>query len=61
MRVVALKSSNHFRAGFEPIAKTIITADTPGFTTHQIDRFEKTLSPHPLWPISPNAPLTFFS
>ena len=61
MRVVALKSSNHFRAGFEPIAKSIITADTPGFTTHQIDRFEKTLSPHPLWPISPNAPLTFFS
>ena len=61
MRVVALKSSNHFRAGFEPIAKTIITADTPGFTTHQIERFEKTSSPHPLWPISPSAPLTFFS
>ena len=61
MRVVALKSSNHFRAGFEPIAKSIITADTPGFTTHQIERFEKTSSPHPLWPISPNAPLTFFS
>jgi len=58
---VALKSSNHFRAGFEPIAKTIITADTPGFTTHQIERFEKTSSPHPLWPISPSAPLTFFS
>ena len=60
MRVVALKSSNHFRAGFEPIAKTIITADTPGFTTHQIERFEKTASPLPLWPISHDAPLVFF-
>ena len=47
---VALKSSNHFRAGFEAIAGTIITADPPGLTTHHIEIFEKTLCTQPLWP-----------
>ena len=31
-KVVAVKSSNHFRAGFRDIASEIITADAPGFT-----------------------------
>ena len=61
MRVIALKSSNHFRAGFKDIAKHIITADTPGMTTHQIEIFEKTASPYALWPKAPDAPLVFFS
>ena len=47
---VALKSSNHFRAGFEAIAGTIITADPPGLTTHHIEIFEKTLCTQLLWP-----------
>ncbi|MEJ2090360.1 MAG: MlrC C-terminal domain-containing protein, partial [Gammaproteobacteria bacterium] len=33
-RYVALKSSNHFRAGFQQLAATIITADPPGLTPH---------------------------
>ncbi|CAN5695649.1 M81 family metallopeptidase [soil metagenome] len=49
-KIVAIKSSAHFRAGFEPIAHAIIQADTPGlnsvdlsaFTYHRVDR------PH--WP-----------
>ncbi len=32
-KIVALKSSQHFRAGFVPIAAEIIRADTPGATT----------------------------
>ncbi|MCS5573473.1 MAG: MlrC C-terminal domain-containing protein, partial [Pseudomonadales bacterium] len=50
-KYVALKSSNHFRAGFEPIAGTIITADPPGLTTHHVEIFPRQRSAEPLWPI----------
>ena len=52
--IVALKSSNHFRAGFEDIAATIITADPPGLTTHHIEVFERRHSQDPLWPLDEN-------
>lgn len=48
---IALKSSNHFRAGFADIAGTIITADPPGLTTHHIEIFPRQRSSEPLWPI----------
>ena len=53
--IVALKSSNHFRAGFQDLAGTIITADPPGLTTHHIEIFDRTRAPGPLWPIDPGA------
>ena len=46
---VALKSSNHFRAGFEPLAGTIITADPPGLTTHHVEVFPRENTA--LWPL----------
>ena len=49
--IVALKSSNHFRAGFQDLAGTIITADPPGLTTHHIEIFDRLRAPGPLWPI----------
>ena len=49
--IVALKSSNHFRAGFSDIAGTIITADPPGLTTHHIEIFSRKNSVQPMWPI----------
>jgi microcystin degradation protein MlrC len=49
--VVALKSSNHFRAGFHHIAGEIVTADTPGLTTHQISYFPRLNAGVPLWPL----------
>ena len=49
--IVALKSSNHFRAGFTDIAAEIITADTPGLTTHKIEIFPRQFATGPLWPI----------
>ena len=52
---VALKSSNHFRAGFESLAGTIITADPPGLTTHHIEIFDRSTNDKPLWPIDDNA------
>ncbi|MBX3705685.1 MAG: M81 family metallopeptidase [Pseudomonadales bacterium] len=54
-RYVALKSSNHFRAGFRDIAGTIVTADPPGLTTHHIEVFPRTRARVPLWPIDPAA------
>jgi microcystin degradation protein MlrC len=49
--IVALKSSNHFRAGFEPIARAIVTADSPGLsTTTRWEMFERARSPEKLWP-----------
>jgi microcystin degradation protein MlrC len=49
--IVALKSSNHFRAGFTDIAGTIITADPPGLTTHHIEIFSRQNSVQPMWPV----------
>lgn len=54
-KIVALKSSQHFRAGFEPIAEQIITADSPGLTTLKIEVFPRERSPRPAWPLDPNA------
>ena len=48
--VVALKSSNHFRAGFSELAGKIVTADTPGLTTHQIAHFPRLAAGRPVWP-----------
>jgi len=53
--LVALKSSNHFRAGFHEIAGEIITADTPGLTTHQIGHFPRLHADRPLWPLDETA------
>ena len=49
--LVALKSSHHFRAGFHELAGEIITADTPGLSTHQIERFPRHNAGRPLWPL----------
>ena len=53
--IVALKSSNHFRAGFGDIATEIITADPPGLTTHHIEIFPRDNKPGAMWPLDENA------
>jgi microcystin degradation protein MlrC len=57
-RIVALKSSNHFRAGFKDIAAAIVTADTPGLTTNDISVFPRRKQSQPLWPIDAEANYT---
>ena len=52
---VALKSSNHFRAGFGDLAGTIVTADPPGLTTHHVEIFPRANAPGPLWPVDDEA------
>ena len=54
-KYVGLKSSNHFRAGFQHIAAGIVTADTPGLTTHRIEVFPRQHTQRRLWPIDSEA------
>jgi microcystin degradation protein MlrC len=54
-RIVALKSSNHFRAGFRDLASEIITADSPGLTTNRVEVFPHERATRPLWPQDPAA------
>ncbi len=54
-RYVALKSSNHFRAGFQDLASAIITADPPGLTTHHIEVFPRQRCNRSLWPLDDRA------
>ncbi|MCR9259588.1 MAG: M81 family metallopeptidase [Pseudomonadaceae bacterium] len=54
-KYVTLKSSNHFRAGFQHLASQIVTADTPGLTTHQIEIFPRQKTKRRLWPIDSQA------
>jgi microcystin degradation protein MlrC len=49
--IVALKSSNHFRAGFRDVAAAIVTADPPGLTTHHVEIFPRRRAPGTLWPL----------
>jgi microcystin degradation protein MlrC len=53
--IVALKSSNHFRAGFEEVASEIVTADTPGLTTLKLEVFPRARTLRPVWPLDAEA------
>ncbi|MEM7101372.1 MAG: M81 family metallopeptidase [Pseudomonadota bacterium] len=54
-KYVALKSSNHFRAGFQHLAGAIVTADPPGLSTHHIEVFPRQNTAKALWPINEQA------
>lgn len=51
MRVVALKSHQHFRGGFQQLAGTIIRADTPGFTTSNLSDLPFARIERAIWPL----------
>lgn len=50
-RIVALKSSQHFRDGFEPLATRIVTCDGPGLGTSRVDAFPRRHAEGGLWPV----------
>jgi hypothetical protein len=50
-KIVAFKSSNRFRAGFQDLAREIVAADPPGLTTLRVEIFPKRNKPGPLWPM----------
>lgn len=54
-KVVGLKSQNHFRAGFEPIASKIIRTDPPGWTTSNLKQLDYQRIARPIWPLDEDA------
>jgi microcystin degradation protein MlrC len=50
-RVVAIKSQQHFRAGFEHLVGTIIRCDTPGLTTTNLANLTYRRLARPIWPL----------
>ncbi|MGH2376475.1 MAG: M81 family metallopeptidase [bacterium] len=54
-RVVGVKSSAHFRAGFESIAKHVVTADPPGITTSNLAHFSYRRLRRPIYPLDRDA------
>ena len=52
-RVVALKSQQHFRAAFGPIAGKIIVCDGTGLSTTRVERFPYKKVPRPIYPLDP--------
>lgn len=50
-RIVALKSQQHFRAGFEGIAGEIIRVDTPGSTSSNLSNLPFERVNRPIWPL----------
>lgn len=53
-RVVALKSAQHFRAAFAPIAGQIVVCDGTGLTTKKLGRFPYRNVPRPIYPLDPD-------
>ncbi|EZH65444.1 MlrC domain protein [Bacillaceae bacterium JMAK1] len=50
-KIIALKSSQHFRAGFQDLAKKIITVDSPGLSSYSLDHFEYVNVIRPIYPL----------
>ena len=51
-KVIAIKSSQHFRAFFETAAARIVTVDTPGISTFNFETFDFTAAVRYLYPIA---------
>ena len=57
-RIVGLKSSQHFRAGFAELAAAIVTSDAPGATSQDLHAFGHTRIRRPIWPLDANVDYT---
>jgi microcystin degradation protein MlrC len=52
-RIVGLKSSAHFRAGYEGLARAIISTDPPGLSTSNLASFPYQRLRRPIYPLDP--------
>ena len=50
-KIVALKSSQHFRATFESMSEHIITVDSPGLSTTRLTEFDFRRIKRPIYPL----------
>jgi microcystin degradation protein MlrC len=50
-RLVVVKSTQHFRAGFDPLVVQVVYADTPGSLRVELGELPYRHLRRPLWPI----------
>lgn len=55
-KIVALKSQQHFRAGFDQVAGLILRTDPPGATSSNLDSLPFERLARPIWPLDPATP-----
>jgi microcystin degradation protein MlrC len=53
-RYLLIKTRQHFRAGFAPIAKHLVLLSGPGVTSSDYGLFRWTRVPRPLYPLDPD-------
>jgi microcystin degradation protein MlrC len=53
-KILVVKSTIHYRAAFEPIAKEIIEVDAPGLSSSNLARFEYRRVRRPVFPLDPD-------
>lgn len=53
-KIVVVKSTIHYRAAFEPIAKEIIEVDAPGLSSSNLARFDFRRVRRPIFPLDPD-------
>lgn len=56
-QLVGLKSANHFRAGFDPLAVRIIPVDAEGLSSTDVSLFPRQHLGRPCWPVAVDAKL----
>lgn len=54
-KILVVKSTIHYRAAFEPIAREIIEVDAPGLSSSNLARFDFTRIRRPIFPLDPDA------
>ncbi|KQW42836.1 MULTISPECIES: M81 family metallopeptidase [unclassified Roseateles] len=50
-RLVVVKSTQHFRSGFDAMAAAVVYADTPGSLASDLGRLPYRYLPRPVWPL----------
>ena len=54
-KIVVVKSTIHYRAAFEPIAREIVEVDAPGLSSSNLARFAFKRIRRPIFPLDPDA------
>ena len=54
-KIVVVKSTIHYRAAFEPIAREIVEVDAPGLSSSNLVRFDFKRIRRPIFPLDPDA------
>jgi microcystin degradation protein MlrC len=49
--MLVVKSTNHFRADYEPMASEVIVVDSPGLSAIDVSRFDHRRIPRPQYPL----------